>query len=189
MVSLLRTTRFAPCLLLLGLLGSGARAQHSADSADVKAAFVFHFAKFVEWPAGSFLNSAAPIRLCTLGRSPLEPALENAVQGKSAQNREIRIERAKLGPNLRSCHILLLGAADANRVAQALEAVASAPVLTVTESEEGSGGGTITLVTENNRLRFDIDLGAAEKAGLRLSSKLLALARKVGAVPEGRASR
>jgi len=189
-MALLRPPR-APAVLLLGLVAwvsatSAASAAPSASSVtpdserDVKAAFLYNFAKFVEWPPEVFANATSPMVLCVLDDEPLGASLRATVKGETLNNRrfEVRLLRDPFGAQ--TCHILFVGPAEKGRLPEILAALRGTGVLTVGGGSDFLGrGGMIRLFLEQHRVRFDINLDAAEQSHLKLSSKLLRLARAV----------
>jgi hypothetical protein len=170
----------AALLLFLMLISIPGLAQAQANDAqpseyEVKAAFLLNFTKFVEWPAEAFAAADAPLEICIEGEDPFGQALDEMVQGETAGGRRIDIRRLNRPPQARECQVLFLSAHDNNPAALGM-----AGVLTVGESDDFlRQGGIIRFVLENRRVRFDINLQAANKAGLKLSSKLLSVARSV----------
>ncbi len=172
------------CRLLLGLVLALSActpitsAQNVTES-EVKAAFLYNFAKFVEWPEDRFTSPSDPVRLCVFGGESLESDLRQVVNGKSIGTRPVQIQRVGL-PQVKHCHVLFLGASESQRLPQVLEAARSGSVLTVGDfpgfTEQG---GVISLVVDENRIRFEVNLKAAQEARLKLSSKLLSLAKSV----------
>lgn len=156
-------------------------AQSAASEAAVKAAFVYNFAKFTQWPGAAFGGAQAPLVLCV--PAMLESALAQAfgaVDGKSAQGRTIRVRRVARGDELASCHIVYVSDSDARRGVEALRSLGGRPVLTVSDAEGfAETGGMIGLVYVEDRIQFEINVEATEHAGLKLSSQLLRLARIV----------
>jgi hypothetical protein len=143
---------------------------------DVKAAFLLNFTKFVEWPSAAFAAPDAPLTICIVGDDPFGRAIDQIVEGESVNGHRIVIER-KRHDQQRSCHVLYIssGGALTNSIISGGSAV-----LTVGEGEEFiRQGGIIAFVVDNRRVRFDINLRAASSAGLKLSSKLLSVARSV----------
>jgi YfiR/HmsC-like len=166
---------------------ASAQANPSSEYA-VKAAFLFHFAQFVEWPPEAFKNAAAPLTYCTVGEDPFNGALEGALSGKNIGTHPIRVEHVKQAQELQSCQILFIGIAEKKHLAATLESVKSNPVLTVGDSEHFAQlGGMIGFCQEENKIRFEINLGAAASARLRISAKLLSLAKTVLGHSEGAA--
>lgn len=171
---------------LLASIGPG----HAAPSApplteyQVEAAFLYHFAKYVTWPPRAFATPDAPILIGVLGDDPFGDELTQAVaREKPVQGRSFRVLRSRSAADLVQCHLLFISASEAGRFAQHFAALqrARSAALTVGESSEFlDAGGAIRFVVENKKVRFEINVRAAEAAGLVISSKLLSLARKRG---------
>jgi uncharacterized protein DUF4154 len=177
----------ATCASLLIAWSASAQANPSSEYA-VKAAFLFHFAQFVEWPPEAFKNATAPLLYCTVGENPFNGELENALSGKSIGGHPVRVQHVKQAQELQSCQILFIGIAEKKHLAATLESVKSSPVLTVGDSEHfAQQGGIIGFCQEENKIRFEINLGAAASARLRISAKLLSLAKTVLGHSEGAA--
>lgn len=151
-----------------------------APEYEVKAAFLYNFAKFVQWPAHTFAGSTTPIRLCVLGSDPFGGALDTIVRGKTVEGRPIVHSHVSSSTEARGCHLLFISGSDSALHRQTLAALGDSPVLTVGESDDFLElGGMINFVLEEDRVRFEINLRAAESHRLKLSSKLLAVARVV----------
>jgi len=170
----------APCLVfLLGLvLPPPSPAADESLEYQVKAAFLLNFTKFVEWPAAAFEAADSPIAICILGEDPFGTALDQIVAGEVVSGRKLTIQRLKRAPAPKSCQVLFIGRADKDvpKIPPGL----GPGVLTVGDGESFiRDGGMIAFVLENRRVRFSINQSAAENAGLRLSSKLLSVARSV----------
>lgn len=151
----------------------------------VKAAFLLNFTKFVEWPDSAFAGPDAPITICILGEDPFGKALDQIVEGESIGNRKVVVNRIKHAPSPKSCQALFV--ADSQRDTAKTLAEAGPGVLTVGESVRFlSDGGIISFVIERGRVRFDINVDAANKANLKVSSKLLKVARFVKDAPAKR---
>jgi hypothetical protein len=172
----------ARILSLLLLLGSALQLYAQApvqafDEYQVKAAFLYNFAKFVEWPPGTFASSTDPIGICIVGQDPFGSALENTVQGKKVGDRIFAVRRLPDTQQASQCQILFIGAAEWKRTRALLEAVKSPGVLTVGETDDFTVlGGIIGFRLDGPRVRIKVDLQTAERARLRISSKLLSLA-------------
>ena len=148
----------------------------------LKAAFLYNFAKFIDWPSDSFPDSASPIMLCVLGSDPFGSALAETLEGKTVRARPLVIRRFQQVEDVQTCHILFVGRSEEKRLAQTLERLQGSAVVTVGEMEGFARvGGIINFFTEHDKIRFEINVGAAERAGLSISSKLLNLARIVRA--------
>jgi hypothetical protein len=151
-----------------------------APEYEVKAAFLYNFAKFVEWPTQAFPSSSAPLRICVLGRDPFGDTLDRIVQGKSISGRPIVTRQVQSPLEARACHILFFSRSDAETLKQELAHVRDLPVLAVGEHEGFLLlGGIINFVIDQDRVRFEVNLEAAEHHRLKISSKLLAVARVV----------
>jgi hypothetical protein len=155
-------------------------ATSTAEEYSIKAAYLYHFAQFVEWPEGAFKDANSPLTFCTIGEDPFHGSLDSALSGKSSGARAFRVLHFKQPREIQGCHVLFLGAAQKKTNDTILAAVQQSPVLTVGESEHfAQEGGMIGFVREENKIRFEINLDTAKKARLRISSRLLALAKSV----------
>lgn len=145
----------------------------------VKAAYLYNFAKFVEWPPGAFPGGAAALTIAILGKGggsePFEALAGRQVKGRRVQVRQIgRVEECA------GCQVLFIMPSERTRVKEILRAVPSSGVLTVSDIKNFcSLGGMIGLVTRNDRVQFEVNLGAAERAGFRLSSQMLKLSLSI----------
>jgi hypothetical protein len=154
--------------------------QSQSEEYQVKAAFLYNFAKFVEWPAEALDNGHTPMSLCVVGEDPFGDILEQTVQDKTVNGRPLAIKRLKAGPELRACHILFISSSEKKRLGQIIEAIRGASVLTVSETEGFiHQGPIINFIIEENKVRFEINLTSAERARLKISSKLLTLAKSL----------
>jgi protein-L-isoaspartate O-methyltransferase len=157
---------------------TSALAQSASLEYAVKATFLYKFAAFVDWPADAFASPTSPINLCVALYDPFGSLLDQAAAGQRVGERPIVVRRLTTIDPRSGCHILYIGAgAGVEAVAEALAVVHGTPVLTVTDSErDPRATGVINFLIENNRVRFEIDDGAAAANGLTISSKLLSLA-------------
>jgi hypothetical protein len=145
----------------------------------VKAAFLYNFLKFVEWPAGA-QQPPGPLRVCVVGEDPFGPFLPEALAGKTVQDRPVEIRHLENKSELPGCHVAFTASSEARELSQLLASPGAESVLTVGETDAfARGGGMITFRMEQNRVRFEINREAAERAGLRISSQLLKLATQV----------
>jgi hypothetical protein len=172
-------------LLLCASIGHG----QDVTEPSLKAAFIYNFAKFTEWPQGT-LPATAPFTACVLGASagggasasasPIQVALERTVKGRQFAGRQISVVQMRIDGQLRSCHLLYLSGVTLAQVAAVLEAVRGAPVLTVSDVDDfARRGGIAQMFVEDGKMRFELNLEAAKRSGLELSSKLLVLAAEV----------
>jgi hypothetical protein len=147
---------------------------------EVKAAFLFHFAQFVEWPVDVFREANSPLSYCTIGEDPFHGSLDETIKGKSVSSHPLRVQHLSLREPVGDCQILFIGAAEKKRLGDVLTSANGHPVLCVGETEHFTqDGGMIGFFVENNKVRFDINLQAAERAKLKISSRLLLLAKNV----------
>jgi hypothetical protein len=177
----IRWLAFFALLLSLHLLGGGRRsgAQTANEEYRVKAAFIFHFAQLVDWPPGG-TGAENSLLLCTLGEDPFQGTLEGTVAGKAIGNRVIRIRHLGEPQDMQACQILFLGRAQSKRIPTLVADLHNAPILTVGETAGFlDAGGMICFLLEENKVRFDINLDAAESAKLKIGSRLLILAEHV----------
>ena len=154
---------------------------------EVKAAFLFRFAQFVEWPPTTFKESGEPFTYCTIGDDPFRGALERTLDGKTIAQRALRVEHLNATGKIGECQVLFIGGSgDKKQVDQTLASAGTLPILTVGEADQfAKNGGAIGFCTEANKIRFEVNLDAADKAGLKISAKLLALAKTVMGTPKG----
>jgi hypothetical protein len=160
---------------------SGIAAANGTDPVSavaVKAAFLYNFAKFVEWPA---LRDGAPIVVCIAGDDEIAAALVGMVRGQNISGRVLEVLRSPDSGTWPDCQLLFIADADVRRAAGGLRGVVTQPVLTVSDGRgfSDTGGGIIELFLDGERMRFAINVDAAERSGLRLSSRLLALAKVI----------
>jgi hypothetical protein len=175
--SLKKLRRLIAVLALCSAAGI-AEAQ-SPTEYQVKAAFLYNFAKFVEWPARSFPAAGTPLTFCVVGEDPFGSDLEEITRGKTIDQRKLATRRVKKGRE-RECHILFVSPSEEARLGEILRDVKDASVLTVSDIAKFSRtGGIIGFIIEGNKIRFEINLDAAERAGLKISSRLLKLAKIV----------
>ena len=147
---------------------------------EVKAAFLFNFTKFVEWPENAFTNPRAPIVIGVIGDDPFGESLVHIVEGQQAQGRSIEVVKYRHGDELRRCHVLFISASERQRTEQILASLHQASVLTVSDMDGfAEAGGAIQFVIQENRVRFVVNLDVATQNKLRVSAKLLALARVI----------
>jgi hypothetical protein len=171
----------ARVLAVVALLGgaSATLSGQSAAASSVKAAFLYNFAKFAEWPAEA-LAPGQRLALCVIGDNTVADALEQTIKGRAHEGHELTVQIVHADATLRSCHLVYVDGADAARSMQVLAAVKGSPVFSVGDARRfAEDGGVAQLALENDRMRFSVNVSAAERARLRLSSKLLSLAKIV----------
>lgn len=146
-----------------------------AQEYSVKAAFLFNFARFVEWPEESF-SAARHFLLCILGRDPFGSAL-SSIDGKTVEDRQLVVKHIDSHEAAAACHILFISTSEEARVPYILRDLQGYHILTISEfAQFAQRGGIINFIIVDNKIRFEINPGAARDAGLKISSKLLKLA-------------
>ncbi len=170
-----------PYRLLLGVLFAITVYGQTIDEYQVKAAFLYNFAKFVEWPPGTFKTDKDPIRICVLGQDPFGPTLDNAVNGRKVLGRAFVIMPISDAAHASECQELFVSSSERRHLRSILANLRTAAVLTVGETEGfAAQGGMVNFKLEDGRVRLEINVDAAEEAKLRISSKVLNLSEIVG---------
>ena len=175
---------------VLGTNGLAAEADPALLENKVKAAFVFNFTKFIEWPSNAFEKVDTPFVVAVLGADGIASAMEEAVRDKKAHNRPLIVRRLtrieELGDGS-ACHLLFVGRSEQARLAEIFSRLEKAGVVTVADSEGFlDQGGMINFVMESKKVRFEINAVAAERVGLKISSQLLKLAIRVAPARSGK---
>jgi hypothetical protein len=171
-----RARRLVFLAAFLALATASVALSQSVTVPALKAAFLYNFAKFTEWPADA-LAPAQRLSLCVVGDNLVADAVEQVIKGRLVEGHELTVQILKPDGPLRSCHLLYIGGLDAKGARQLLGTLGSAPVLTVSDGDKfAESGGVAQLILENNRMRFAINVVAAQRVRLQLSSKLLSLA-------------
>jgi hypothetical protein len=144
----------------------------------IKAVFLFNFTQFVDWPSGAFANPRAPLVIGVLGDDPFDGFLDDTVRGEKMNNHPLVVRRYRRVNEIEDCQVLFIGRTESRRLGRILAALKGRNILTVGDMEGFSrDGGVIRFVVENNRIRFRINVDAADAAHLTISSKLLRLAQ------------
>ena len=165
-------------LLTCFLLASAHRcfSQTPGYEYQVKAAFLFNFAKFVEWPNQAFPRADTSFTICLAG-DPFQGAVEQTIEGERLEGRALVVRRVAPGDSVRECHLLYVSQSEARRAPEIISAARNLPILTVGEPDDFiNAGGMIRFTESGHRIKFQINPDAAERASLRVSSKLLRLA-------------
>jgi len=170
-------------VLLASLVFLPARGGAHADGPppreyQLKAAFIFNFAQFVEWPGDTFPGPDAPLVIGVMGDSTMAASLEMACRGKTAGKREIVVKNLSGADAIRSAQIVFIGAAERDRLPELIRRATAESVLTVGDFDGfTAASGMVRFLTEDNRLRFEVNLDAVNAGKLRVSAQLLKLAR------------
>lgn len=179
----------AVCLALCLVTGQASRAESDAfDSIEsrVKAAYLYKFGSYVDWPQQAFPAAQAPLQIGVLDDVALADELARMVQGRSVAGRPLQIRKLKSGDSLAGLNVLFVSKSHNGRLADILSAAKALPILTVTEADNAlSLGGIINFVPVEGRLRFEVSSRTAQLSHLSISARLLAAAYKVenGATP------
>jgi uncharacterized protein DUF4154 len=175
--------RGAGAALAACLLCASTAQTQDVTELSLKAAFVYNFAKFTEWPSDA-LPATASFTACVLGDGPISDALERTVKGRLLSGRSINVSRMTLDGPLRTCHLLYVSGVTAAQVSAIVTMVKGAPVLTISDLDDFAPlGGIAHVFVEDGRMRFDLNLDRARLSRLQLSSKLLTLASRVNDGP------
>lgn len=167
--------------LLLGCwfaFGCPARAQDSGPSQyRLKAAFLYNFVKFVQWPTNAYAGPAAPTVIGVLGENAIGEDLETILHDKVINQHPLQFKKLDSPADATNCHVLFISASERRRFPEILAALGERSILTVSESDRFlQDGGMINFIIVDRRVRFQINDQPARKAGLIISSDLLNLA-------------
>jgi len=147
----------------------------------IKAAFVFNFIQFVEWPPSTFPDPGAVLTIGVLGIDPFGPLLDQTVKGESAKGRGLVVRRFRDVVDVKSCHVLFISKSEKDQIPLILKRLEGLPILTISELDGfADRGGVVNFYTEKNRVRFEINHESARRKGLKITSQLLCLGRIVG---------
>lgn len=176
MRDLLQRFLLAVCLATAG--AAGLRAQEATPTEyQVKAFMLVNFANFVEWPDASFARTDDPIVIGILGKDPFGKELDKAVESKLVKNRKFIVKRFTSLEQSANCNILFISSSEHNRLPAVIQQIKGRGVLTVNEDSHFTElGGVINFVIRDKKVRFEINAGAAQQAGLKINSQLLRLA-------------
>lgn len=145
----------------------------------VKAAFLYNFAHLVSWPPQKFASAQQPLEVCIVEQDPIGPMLTDALAGKSVDAHPLEVRELASSANWRDCHVAYIDNRAPDEMRLLLHKLASSSVLTVHEAPTALADGVIRLYIEDRKLHFEINEAAAQRQGLRLSSRLMALASVV----------
>jgi hypothetical protein len=166
---------------LLGLCASGLNHAEGGGPQEyqAKAAFIFNFAKYVEWPPEAFPSRESPLTLCILGRDPFGPAL-GAIDGRTVHGRTLRLRRNVSAEEVAGCSIAYVTEAEERHVPVILRAIGTQPILTISDLDGfAEAGGAVGVFVVEDRLKFDANMAALQRANLKASAQALKLARTV----------
>src|SRR5262245_31433632 len=180
-----RRNRVAGCFLLVILFAFGVSVPKARSQAfkeyELKAAFLYNFAQFVDWPPEAFPGVDTPLVIGVLGVDPFGRTLDAVVNNEVVKNRRLVVQRYRQAEEIGVCHILFISASEAERFERILAILKGKPILTVGDAASFAfRGGVIRLLTDRNKIRLRINMQAAKAANLTISSKLLRAADTVG---------
>jgi hypothetical protein len=148
------------------------------DEYQVKAAFLYNFAKFVQWPSEAFQTATEPIAICVLGQDPFGRSLADTVAGRAIEGRSIVVRHISDIKQAAGCHVLFIASTE-NKRSPAILADIKPGILTVGDSDTSGTGVVINFRLDEGKVHFEIDVDAAEREKLQISSRLLSLAHIV----------
>jgi hypothetical protein len=172
--------RIVAAAVWLLFAGSSAIGQEKPSEYQVEAAYLYNFGRFVEWPARSTTVQTGAFNICVLGEDPFGQALDATLTGETIGNQRVAARRISSLQMSADCQILFISSSEANRLNKIMEALDKSAVLTVSDIPQFSQHrGMIQFVLEGNRIRFEVNLTATQRAGLTMSSELLKVATVV----------
>jgi hypothetical protein len=170
----------ASAVVLLTLSGVVRAEKPDLTEYQVKAAFLFNFVKFVEWPAASFRCADEPLVIGMVGEDPFGDDLDRILRNKSINDRPLKLKRFQSGQDPTGCHLVFISRSEKARLPEIMRALKGSNVLLVSELEGFLElGGMIRFYLDSSKVRFEINPRSAESAGLKMSSKLLGVAKVV----------
>ena len=175
-------------LFLCHLCNIGVNDLYAADDSleyKIKAAYLYNFTKFIDWPQREGGVDTLPIKICVLGNDPFGKLID-PIETKISKGRAIRLQRIRNIDNVSNCHIVFISRSESNRLEQILLEAGDSGILTVSDTEEfAKNGGIIGFIIKDDRIRLEINITAASKAGLKVSAKLLEISRIVRTGEQG----
>lgn len=183
----MRTTSHRFFLLIFAILGFGTGATSATEALvskeyQVKAAFLYNFLQFVEWPDTAFPDAQAPLGIGVLGENPFGNVLDEIVAGEIIRNRTVVVRRTFDIEALNHCNVIFISASEAARLEEIMPRLQAKAILTVSEIERFTErGGTIRFYLEGKKVRFEINPAIAHAHGMKMSSQLLSLGTVVEA--------
>ena len=174
-----RVLAFGVSLFSFLLLASNASGQIASEY-QVKALFLYNFVKFVDWPPDAFASAHDPVTICVVGEDPFGRDLEQALKGKTVNGRELAVRRPSKDFDVKGCQIAFVSSSEKKRFKPLLVLIDAMGILTVGDSGGFTdAGGIINFTMESGKVRFEVNLEGADRAGLKISSKLLGVAKIV----------
>jgi hypothetical protein len=174
-----RENRLVKVGLILTLLWMPTAAESTLSESEVKVGYLYNFAKFVEWPSVAS-EPGGPLVVGIVGKDDIGKLLEQTLEGKMVNKRQLRIQRSENSAGLKKCHIVFFGKSASKNLKSQLKELEAQAILTVGETGDFTRqGGMIGLLLEDNRVKIEVNMAAVERGGLQISSRVLQLARLV----------
>lgn len=166
-------------IMAVDVLNVQAQSQELPEYA-VKAAFIYKFTKFVDWPAHAFADPKEPFSICVLGKDPFGNVLDQIFSGKTVNGREPVVKRSNSVEELKRCHILFISSSEKKRLARIIEVIKFAGILTIGDMDQfAESGGIIGLNEQDKKINIEINVEAVKRSDLKISSKLLIIGKTV----------
>ena len=175
--------RWRRCLPVLLCVATTSLPAQTPKEFQVKAAFIYNFTKYVEWPEGHFENGHRPIVIAILGRNPFGGELEKIIQGRKVGGRSLTVRVLASADEAKNADVLFICEGEDKLPEATWQALRDASVLTTGESDDFARHGIITFVVEGDKVRFAVNIAAAERAQLKMDAQLLKLATSVHRIP------
>jgi len=168
------------CLWLAGNGLVGAEKSAGVGEYQVKAAYLYNFTKFTDWPASAFASPNAPMVIGIVGEDPFGKTMDDVVSGEIVRDHPLVVKRLRPDEDLRSCHVLFISRSESKQLPALLEKLKGSPVLTAGDTSDfAEQGGMVNFLLDQKTVKLEINQAAVEAAGLQISGKLLKLARIV----------
>ncbi|MGC3959536.1 MAG: YfiR family protein [Verrucomicrobiota bacterium] len=169
--------RLAVVVMAFVSLNAAAQA-NTGQEYQIKAAFLFNFAQYVQWPSNSFPETKTPLVIGIVGVDPFGAMLDDLVRGENVNGHPLVVQRYRRVEEIKACHILFSGESERKRLEEIFGQTKGRSVLTVGEAETFiRQGGMVRFYTESGKIRFEINVEATKQSNLEVSSRLLRLAR------------
>jgi hypothetical protein len=168
------------CWLFLNTCSNAVAQNEENAEYPVKLAFLYNFTKFVEWPPESYREASAPLAICIVGHDPFSPDLETELRTRKVGDHPVEVRPLRATDSVNACHVVFVPVTEKDHAEKIMKSLQGSNTLTVGESDGFAAmGGIINLVVEGDKIRFEVNPAAADRAGLKISAKLLSMAKIV----------
>jgi hypothetical protein len=168
------------CWLFLNTCSEAVAQNEENAEYPVKLAFLYNFTKFVEWPPESYREASAPLAICIVGHDPFNPDLETELRTRKVGDHPVEVRPLRATDTVNACHVVFVPVTEKDHAGKIMKGLRGSNTLTVGESDGFAAmGGIINLVVEGDKIRFEVNPAAADRAGLKISAKLLSMAKIV----------